>query len=45
MGCIDQYSKECLGERDRKMLEDHTAGARHTFKFLCDDPGFQSGSD
>lgn len=42
MGCMDEYSKECLTERDRKILEDHVAGARHTFRFLCDDPGFQS---
>uniref|UniRef100_A0A1B6DVX2 DUF19 domain-containing protein n=1 Tax=Clastoptera arizonana TaxID=38151 RepID=A0A1B6DVX2_9HEMI len=41
MGCIDQYAKECLTEIGRKVLEDHTAGARHTFKFLCDDPVFQ----
>ncbi|KAJ9583665.1 hypothetical protein L9F63_021988 [Diploptera punctata] len=42
MGCIDDYSKHCLNSRERKILEDHLAGARYTFRFLCDDPGFQS---
>jgi hypothetical protein len=43
MGCIDEYSKTCLKPRDRKILENHVAGARYTFRFLCDDAGFQSG--
>ena len=43
MRCIDMYSKTCLKPQDRKILEDHVAGARYTFRFLCDDAGFQSG--
>ena len=43
MRCIDAYAKDCLNPQDRKMLEDHVAGARYTFHFLCDDAGFQSG--
>ncbi|XP_069688946.1 uncharacterized protein [Periplaneta americana] len=42
MGCIDEYSKNCLKPNDKKILEDHVAGARYTFRFLCDDAGFQS---
>ena len=44
MRCIDTYSKTCLKSQERKILEDHVAGARYTFRFLCDDPGFQSGT-
>lgn len=43
MGCIDKYYEDCLSENDRKIFEMHVIGARHTFKFLCDDPGFQAG--
>ncbi|GFG32947.1 hypothetical protein Cfor_05506, partial [Coptotermes formosanus] len=42
MRCIDAYSKTCLKSQDRKILEAHVAGARYTFRFLCDDAGFQS---
>lgn len=42
MRCIDTYSKTCLKPHERKELEDHVAGARYTFRFLCDDAGFQS---
>ncbi|XP_066904787.1 uncharacterized protein [Halyomorpha halys] len=41
MGCIDTYSQECLSDKDRKIFESHIAGARHTFHFLCNDPGFR----
>nr|CAD7568667.1 unnamed protein product [Timema californicum] len=41
MGCIEEYANQCLSPRDHKVLEDHVAGAKHTFRFLCDDPGFQ----
>jgi len=44
MRCIDTYSKNCLKAQERKILEDHVAGARYTFRFLCDDAGFQSGT-
>jgi hypothetical protein len=44
MRCIDAYSKTCLKSQDRKILEAHVAGARYTFRFLCDDAGFQSGT-
>ncbi|XP_014271844.1 uncharacterized protein [Halyomorpha halys] len=42
MGCMDAYFEDCLSENDRKIFESHVAGARHTFRFLCDDPGFQA---
>ncbi|XP_075210982.1 uncharacterized protein LOC142318296 [Lycorma delicatula] len=42
MKCIDDYADACLNRRNRRILEDHVAGARHTFRFLCDDPSFQS---
>ncbi|XP_063243025.1 uncharacterized protein LOC134542579 [Bacillus rossius redtenbacheri] len=42
MGCIDEYAARCMSEKDRLVLEDHVAGARYTFTFLCDDPGFQA---
>jgi len=43
MGCIDAYSAACLNAKEKRMLEDHTLGARHTFRFLCDDKAFQKG--
>ncbi|XP_046675120.1 uncharacterized protein LOC124363893 [Homalodisca vitripennis] len=42
MGCMDEFAKKCLSHQDRQTLEAHVAGARHTFKFLCDDPVFQA---
>ncbi|XP_068083748.1 uncharacterized protein [Anabrus simplex] len=42
MGCMDDFSQTCLSVRDRRLLDDQVAGARHTFKFLCDDPDFQT---
>ncbi|PSN42456.1 hypothetical protein C0J52_18916 [Blattella germanica] len=42
MGCINDYADNCLNPREKKILEDNLAGAKHTFRFLCDDAGFQS---
>ncbi|XP_046675121.1 uncharacterized protein LOC124363894 [Homalodisca vitripennis] len=42
MGCMDDFAKKCLSHQDRQTLEAHVAGARYTFKFLCDDPVFQA---
>jgi hypothetical protein len=43
MQCIDQYAELCLNARERKLMNENVAGARHTFAYLCDDPLFQSG--
>ncbi|XP_054267023.1 uncharacterized protein LOC128989177 [Macrosteles quadrilineatus] len=42
MGCMDTFANTCLSTTDKQTLDAHVAGARHTFKFLCDDPVFQS---
>lgn len=44
MGCMDDFGKRCLSYQERQTMEAHVAGARHTFKFLCDDPVFQTGN-
>ncbi|XP_054265742.1 uncharacterized protein LOC128988462 [Macrosteles quadrilineatus] len=42
MGCMDAFAQKCLSTADRQTLEAHVIGAKHTFKFLCDDPVFQA---
>ncbi|KAI5713154.1 hypothetical protein M8J76_011387 [Diaphorina citri] len=42
MKCFDDYSRNCLAAAEQKKLEDYIVGARYTFRFLCDDPAFQS---
>ncbi|XP_039275504.1 uncharacterized protein LOC111044446 [Nilaparvata lugens] len=42
MNCMNSYARECLNPDSRRIMEDHVAGAKHTFSFLCDDPSFQS---
>lgn len=41
MGCIDEYARVCLDERQRQGLHDSVSGAKDAFTFLCDDPSFQ----
>ncbi|KAK7861724.1 hypothetical protein R5R35_014582 [Gryllus longicercus] len=41
MGCVEEYSRNCLNAKDRRLVEDQVAGANYTFHFLCDDKTFQ----
>ncbi|XP_050437510.1 uncharacterized protein LOC126843784 isoform X2 [Adelges cooleyi] len=41
MKCLDDYSKLCLTEDQKKTVSDHIIGAKYTFRFLCDDQKFQ----
>lgn len=43
MACMDEYAR-CLGEKGIQMIQEQAQGAVLLFRFLCDDPGFQSGN-
>ncbi|XP_050535800.1 uncharacterized protein LOC126902494 isoform X2 [Daktulosphaira vitifoliae] len=42
MKCLDDYSRQCLTEEQKNLINDHIMGAKYTFKFLCDDIKFQN---
>ena len=44
MSCIEEFKNGCLNPRQKIQMDRAVAGAQHTFAFLCDDPGFQSGT-